>query len=141
VQNDTSYITPNQSATADISSNFGGAGGSWCAPYKTWQRIYSFDMTYNIPSNPGDGKVLGGEAALWSEQSDDSSLDVKLWPRSSAAAEIFWSGSYDKEGNRRTLDDIWPRINDWRYRLVDRGINASKLSPPRATDSLLFNTN
>ncbi|CAM0136060.1 unnamed protein product [Umbelopsis sp. WA50703] len=129
VQNDTSYITPNQSATADISSNFGGAGGSWCAPYKTWQRIYSFDMTYNIPSNPGDGKVLGGEAALWSEQSDDSSLDVKLWPRSSAAAEIFWSGSYDKEGNRRTLDDIWPRINDWRYRLVDRGINAIAIVP------------
>lgn len=126
VQNDQRYITPDQKATPGDSFNYGGTGGSWCAPYKTWQRIYSFDMTKGINGVSGEGKVLGGEVALWSEQSDETVLDAKLWPRASAAAEVFWSGSYDKDGKRRELSEVWPRMNDWRFRLLKRGIGASK---------------
>lgn len=83
-------------------------------------------MTKGINGVSGEGKVLGGEVALWSEQSDETVLDAKLWPRASAAAEVFWSGSYDKDGKRRELSEVWPRMNDWRFRLLKRGIGASK---------------
>ncbi|MBS1095678.1 beta-N-acetylhexosaminidase [Gluconobacter wancherniae] len=35
--------------------------------------------------------VLGGEAPLWSEVVSDEMLDARLWPRSAAVAERFWS--------------------------------------------------
>ncbi|KAI9290266.1 glycoside hydrolase superfamily [Umbelopsis sp. AD052] len=129
VQDDHRYISPDQKATPGDTFNYGGTGGSWCAPYKTWQRIYSFDMTKGIKKQSGHGQVLGGEVALWSEQSDETVLDAKLWPRASAAAEVFWSGSYDMNGKRRELGEVWPRMNDWRFRLLKRGIGAIPIVP------------
>lgn len=85
-------------------------------------------MTYNIP-NDSPGKILGGEVALWSEQSGPTVLDSKLWPRTGAAAEIYWSGNYDKDGKRRDLAQVLPRISDWNYRLLARGIDAVPLQP------------
>lgn len=35
--------------------------------------------------------VLGGDAPLWSEIVSDEMLDARLWPRSAAIAERFWS--------------------------------------------------
>ncbi|CEG82842.1 Putative Beta-hexosaminidase [Rhizopus microsporus] len=128
VGNDTRYISPAQTQTADDSFNYGGVGGSWCAPFKTWQRIYSYDMTHGVKESH-KGKVLGGEVALWSEQSGPTVVDSRLWPRSSAAAEIYWSGSYDKKGNRRTLGEVQPRFNDWVLRMIGRGIGAEPNTP------------
>ncbi|KAI8084872.1 glycoside hydrolase superfamily [Halteromyces radiatus] len=128
VGNDTRYISPTQMQTPDDTFNYGGIGGSWCAPYKTWQRIYTFDPTYGIKKSH-KGKVLGVELALWSEQSGPTVLDMKLWPRSAAAAEIFWSGPYDTKQKRRTLATVQPRFNDWVYRLQARGIAAQPNQP------------
>ncbi|KAG0174929.1 hypothetical protein DFQ28_003646 [Apophysomyces sp. BC1034] len=128
VGNDPRYISPTQQETTTDTFNYGGAGGSWCAPFKTWQRIYSFDMTYGITKDQ-PGKVLGGETVLWSEQSNQYVLDSRLWPRSAAAAEVFWSGSYDKDLKRRTLREVQPRFNDWVYRLNARGIGAEPVQP------------
>lgn len=50
-------------------------------------------------------------------------------PRSAAAAEVMWSGRYDQTGKQRDLNDAMPRIFDWRYRLVKRGIQAEALQP------------
>ncbi|KAI9264831.1 glycoside hydrolase superfamily [Sporodiniella umbellata] len=121
VGNDTRYISPTQVETPKDTFNYGGVGGSWCAPFKTWQRIYTYDMTFNITEK---SHVLGGEVALWSEQSGPTVLDARLWPRSAAAAEIYWSGSYDSHGARRTLGEVQPRFNDWTLRLMSRGIDA-----------------
>ncbi|KAI9496501.1 glycoside hydrolase superfamily [Zychaea mexicana] len=128
VGNDPRYISPTQQATPDDTFNYGGTGGSWCAPYHTWQRMYSFDMTYGIPDD-SPGKIIGGEVAMWNEQGGPTVLDSKLWPRSSAAAEVWWSGSYNQDGNRRSVRDLQPRIMDWNYRLVARGIDAQPLQP------------
>ncbi|KAI9260695.1 glycoside hydrolase superfamily [Phascolomyces articulosus] len=109
-------------------SNWGGSGGDWCGPFKSWQRIYSYDMTYNL--TPEEAKnVLGGEVALWAEQTDHISLDGRLWPRSAAAAEVMWSGRRDKNQQQRDLGDAMLRIFDWRYRLLKRGIGAEALQP------------
>lgn len=85
-------------------------------------------MTYGLHKSD-KGKVLGGEVALWSEQSGPTVLDSRLWPRASAAAEVYWSGSYDHKGNRRTLGQVQPRLNDWVMRLIERGIGAEPNAP------------
>jgi len=62
-------------------------GTSWC-DYKSWQKIYSFNPLTGLSSKEARN-VLGGEALLWGEQVDETNLDTKLWPRASAAAEVF----------------------------------------------------
>ncbi|MCO5588495.1 hypothetical protein L7F22_042452 [Adiantum nelumboides] len=109
------------------SYNYGGSGGSWCAPYKAWQQIYDYDITYNLTEEEA-GLVIGGEVSLWSEQSNETVLDGLLWPRASALAESLWSGNRDGEGERRFVDALY-RLNDWRYHMVSRGIKAMPLQP------------
>ncbi|RWR77692.1 Glycoside hydrolase family 20 [Cinnamomum micranthum f. kanehirae] len=52
----------------------GGSGGSWCGPYKTWQRVYDYDITYGLSEKEAE-LVVGGEVALWSEQADPAVMD------------------------------------------------------------------
>ncbi|KAG2237196.1 hypothetical protein INT48_006600 [Thamnidium elegans] len=108
--------------------NWGGSGGDWCSPFKSWQRVYSYDMAFNLTESEAEN-ILGGEVALWSEQTDTTTLDARLWPRTSAAAEIMWSGRYDEDNHKRDIGDAMPRIFDWRYRLLQRGINTEALQP------------
>ncbi|GER57383.1 beta-hexosaminidase, partial [Striga asiatica] len=71
-----------------------GNGGSWCSPFKTWQLIYNYDITYGLSKKEAK-MVLGGEVALWSEQADGTVMDSRIWPRAAAAAESWWLGSKD----------------------------------------------
>ncbi|KAJ4971025.1 hypothetical protein NE237_004124 [Protea cynaroides] len=105
----------------------GGDGGSWCDPYKTWQRIYDYDITYGL-NETGAKLVLGGEVALWSEQADSTVLDGRIWPRASALGETMWSGNRDETGKKRYAEAI-NRLNEWRYRMVSRGTMAEPLQP------------
>ncbi|ORX89327.1 glycoside hydrolase family 20 protein [Basidiobolus meristosporus CBS 931.73] len=101
---------------------------SWCDPFKTWQRVYSYDILANLTSAEAKN-VWGGEVMLWSEQADFTNLDKYLWPRSSAAAEVLWSGSKDQKGNARSLLDAQARLHEMRFRLTRRGIMAEPLQP------------
>ncbi|KAL5720557.1 beta-N-acetylhexosaminidase [Ranunculus cassubicifolius] len=102
-------------------------GGSWCGPFKTWQTIYDYDITYGL--NETEAKlVIGGEVALWSEQADATVLDSRIWPRASAVAETLWSGNKDESGKKRYAEAT-DRLNEWRYRMVSRGIGAEPLQP------------
>ncbi|TFY81773.1 hypothetical protein EWM64_g2232 [Hericium alpestre] len=59
-------------------------GNSWCDPFKTWQKSYSFDPTANLTAAEAQ-LVLGGQHLLWSEQSGPSNLDSIVWPRARPA--------------------------------------------------------
>ncbi|RMZ80484.1 hypothetical protein DV737_g3013, partial [Chaetothyriales sp. CBS 132003] len=107
--------------------NYGGKGGSWCAPYKTWQRIYDYDFTLNLTADEKK-HVLGAEAPLWSEQADDTVLSSKIWPRAAALAELVWSGNRDAEGHKRTTQ-LTQRILNFREYLVANGVQATPLVP------------
>ncbi|XP_068642733.1 beta-hexosaminidase 2 [Aristolochia californica] len=104
-----------------------GSGGSWCGPFKTWQRVYDYDIAYGL-SDAEAKLVLGGEVVLWSEQADPTVLDARIWPRASAMAETLWSGNRDETGEKRYAEAT-DRLNEWRYRMVKRGIGAEPVQP------------
>lgn len=102
-------------------------GGSWCAPFKTWQTIYNYDITFGLSEEKAK-LVLGGEVALWSEQADPTVVDSRAWPRASAMAEALWSGNRDEMGRKRCAEAT-DRLNEWRHRMVRRGIGAEPIQP------------
>lgn len=108
--------------------NYGGIGGSWCAPYKTWQRIYDYDFTLNL-TDAEAAHVVGGEAPLWSEQVDDTIVSQKVWPRAAALAELLWSGNRDPETGDKRTTQLTQRINNFREYLVASGVQAQILQP------------
>ncbi|TIB76005.1 hypothetical protein E3Q23_02072 [Wallemia mellicola] len=107
----------------------GGApdGTSWCDPFKSWQKIYSFDAYANMSEND-KARVAGGETTLWSEQSDSANFESLIWPRAAAGAEVFWTHP-SPESRTTNADDALFRMHDVRYRLVDRDVHAAALQP------------
>ncbi|EIN12436.1 beta-hexosaminidase [Punctularia strigosozonata HHB-11173 SS5] len=103
-------------------------GTSWCDPYKHWQKAYSFDPFADLQESEYD-QVLGGQHLLWTEQSSPENLDATVWPRSAAAAEIFWTGSALPDGSPRNVREALPRMHDLRFRMVRRGVKAIALQP------------
>ncbi|KAI0075466.1 N-acetylhexosaminidase [Panus rudis PR-1116 ss-1] len=109
-------------------------GNSWCDPFKTWQRAYSFDPFANLTTEQ-HSLVLGGQMPLWSEQSSSENLDPIVWPRLAVAAEVFWTGATLPDGTPRVSPNAtsgtaaFDRLNELRYRLVDRGVKAIALQP------------
>lgn len=102
-------------------------GGSWCGPFKTWQTIYNYDVLYGLTKEEAK-LVIGGEVALWSEQADPTVLDSRVWPRASAMAEALWSGNRDEKGAKRYAEAT-DRLNEWRNRMVKRGVGAEPIQP------------
>ena len=74
---------------------------------------HSAEYHYSIDPDPDslgiteDQKklILGGEAAMWSEYVSPENIDSRIWPRTAAVAERFWS---DK--NVRNVKDMYGRL-------------------------------
>lgn len=107
-----------------LDCGFGGwvnDGNNWCSPYIGWQKVYE-----NSPKKMGGNRteqILGAEAALWTEQADDSSVDGRLWPRAAAMAERLWA---EPAESWRLAEQ---RMLIHRERLVQRGLHADALEP------------
>lgn len=102
------------------------AGGYWCQPYHEWYHIYQYiqDVTslWQL-SDASRKKIFGSETLIWTEMVDDINVSQKLWPRSAALAEALWTDP--KHG----WYEAAPRMQQWRNKLVARGINAEALQP------------
>ena len=108
-------------------------GNNWCSPYKGWPEVYdnSPRAMYRSQLSGGEGAVtqskelliLGGEAAMWSEQVDSAAVQGKLWPRLSALGERLWTDPTTgwKQAEMRMINH--------RQRMVERGVSADGLQP------------
>ncbi|RUS22059.1 glycoside hydrolase superfamily [Endogone sp. FLAS-F59071] len=94
-----------------------------CEPFKSWQKIYSFNPIAGLSSSQAK-LVFGGEVLLWTEQTDPSNLDRMLWPRAAAAGEVLWSGP-----GVSTASAAAQRLNEIRFRMVADGIAAEPILP------------
>ena len=63
---------------------------------KGWQLIYDNSPRKVYRSFEGseemyEQNILGGEAAMWSEQVEGVAVEAKLWPRVAALGERLWA--------------------------------------------------
>jgi hexosaminidase len=87
--------------------------------------------------------VLGGESAMWSEFISPETLDSRVWPRTAAIAERFWSPQ-----SVRDVPDMYRRLRVESMRLeslglrhetnVDRMLRSTVLDPSWQTLLPLF---
>ncbi|KAF2360937.1 Glycoside hydrolase family 20 catalytic domain [Trinorchestia longiramus] len=99
-----------------------GEGYNWCSPYNGWKKVYT-NSPFDLLPLQYHGQIVGGEAALWTEQADSETIDSKLWPRGAALAERLWA-------NPSTSWEVAePRLLLHRQRLVERGAAAERLQP------------
>lgn len=96
-------------------------GNNWCAPYIGWQKVYENDL--KSIGGSYSSQILGAEAALWSEQADEQTLDSRLWPRLSALAERLWTDP------KTSWRDAESRLLYHREILVENGIQAELIEP------------
>lgn len=111
-------------------SSWVGEGNNWCSPYKGWQVVYENSPKEMYRAQGGDpakeSNILGGEAAMWSEQVDGAAVIHKLWPRASALAERLWSDPSSESGGWKQAEI---RMINHRNRMASRGINGDALQP------------
>jgi len=63
------------------------------------------------------GRILGGEACMWVEQTSSQSIDSRIWPRTAAIAERLWSPR-----NVNDVDDMYRRLAVESLRLEALGL-------------------
>merc|ERR1712117_765958 len=71
-----------------------GDGNNYCTPYKGWQKQYENDL-YKLLEESGlavtpamKELVLGGEVAMWAEQTDSFSIESKIFRRASVVDPV-----------------------------------------------------
>lgn len=98
-----------------------GLGNNWCSPYHGWHEIYNQD--YKQMGGAMHQGIIGAEAALFAETTDDQAMDGRYFPRVLALAERLWS---DPITNYRAAE---PRIIMQRERMVENGLRSEAVQP------------
>ena len=109
-----------------------GNRGILSAPYyldgmKTAERMYLDDpIPDNSTLNPDQQKlILGGEVCMWAEQITAQTVDSRVWPRTAALAERFWSPR-----QTRDVPDMYRRLAIESIRLD--GLGLTHISGPES---------
>lgn len=121
------YLDCGKGQWVDMALEKGKLYKDYCAPYKNWKRIYTFEPLDSLTDEEAR-HVVGGELHIWSESIDYASVHQEVWPRTSAGAEVLWSGPI----SMRPVDifDISQRLNELRWRLVEQfKIDAASIQP------------
>ena len=61
--------------------------------------------------------ILGGEVCMWAEQLNAETIDSRVWPRTMAVAERFWSAQGDRD-----VSDMYRRLRVNSLKLEDVGL-------------------
>ncbi|MCP4896130.1 MAG: family 20 glycosylhydrolase, partial [bacterium] len=69
-------------------------------------------------------RILGGEATMWAEYVSPETVDSRIWPRTAAIAERFWSPS-----SVRDVDDMYRRLDVISRLLEEHGLQHEKNRP------------
>ena len=101
-----------------------GYTGILSAPYyldahKTAETMFLADpIPADTKLTPEQQKlILGGEICMWGEQTHPETVDSRVWPRSLAVAERFWSPQSDRD-----VDDMYRRLRIVSLELEDAGL-------------------
>jgi len=65
--------------------------------------------------------ILGGEATMWGEYISPETVDSRIWPRTAAIAERFWS-----PGDVKDVDDMYRRLEVVGFHLEELGLTHEK---------------
>jgi hexosaminidase len=68
--------------------------------------------------------ILGGEVMMWSEFVTPETIDSRIWPRTAAIAERFWSPP-----NIRDVDDMYRRLDIISLQLEELGLTHERNYP------------
>ncbi len=101
-----------------------GYTGILSAPYYLDAQKTS-EMMYLADPVPADTKlsadqqklILGGEVCMWAEQLAPETIDSRIWPRTLAIAERFWSPQSDRD-----VADMYRRLRIASLELEDVGL-------------------
>jgi hexosaminidase len=66
-------------------------------------------------------KILGGETTMWAEYVSPETVDSRIWPRTAAIAERFWSPQSVKD-----VDDMYRRLEIISFQLEEHGLTHEK---------------
>ncbi|HWC95605.1 MAG TPA: family 20 glycosylhydrolase [Candidatus Sulfopaludibacter sp.] len=66
---------------------------------------YAIDPLAGDPTPEQASRVLGGEACMWAELVSSETVDSRVWPRTAAIAERFWSPAEVKD-----VDSMYTRM-------------------------------
>ncbi|MEO5936398.1 MAG: family 20 glycosylhydrolase [Terriglobales bacterium] len=81
------------------------------------------DVIANEAAIPAEQRkhILGGEATMWSEWVSPETIDSRIWPRTAAIAEKFWSPAGTTD-----VDDMYRRLARVDVQLEELGLTHKK---------------